>query len=132
MSILARFEVEHQDYILVAVVGNHNILVATIAVNGKLFRVVRVQAYDVAHVVMEFSGRFFLRHRVFGVLGIVGPWLGRMDALTRLNHVSHNGCIGVGTVLGGVVVGDPCPSIVVAGFYGPQLHVFDGEAYRSV
>ena len=128
MSILARFEVEHQDYILVAVVGNHNILVATAAANGKSPRVVRVQAADVAHVDMEFSGQFFWRHWVFGLLG---PWLGGMNALERLNHVDHNGRIDVGIVLGGVVVGKTRPRRVVAGFDGLQPRVFDEEACRS-
>ena len=110
-------------------VVNHNILVTTAAVNGKLPCVIHVQAADVAHVDMEFSGRFFWRHWVFGLLG---PWLGGTDTLARLNHVAHNGRISVGTVLGGVVVGEPRPSRVVAGFGGPQFLVFDGEACRIV
>ena len=60
--------------------------------------------------------------------GLLGPWLGGTDALARLNHVAHNGRIGVGIVLGSVVVGNPRPSRVVAGFNGPQPRVYDKEA----
>ena len=79
MSILAIRKRTSKDQIRVAVVRNHNILVATAAANGKAPGVVCVQVADVVHGPKSLwdgssGGCTGMDEEVFAFVGLLGFW----------------------------------------------------------
>lgn len=140
MRVFARAEGRIEDGVGVAVVGNHDVLIAAARTNREPTGVVCV----------EFADRFDADVNFVGALGwewqIGNGWsrsgrglgegldlgLGRANALAGLHHVAFDSFIGGWAVLAGVGVSEAMPSFVVAFFDGRQPVRLDGEASGCV
>ena len=116
------------DRIVVAVVGDHNVLVSAARDNGEASGVLCVKFTNRFYVHMKFIGldkwdgqkrRIVLCYRQDGGhLGLGELALSRAQALTGLLHVPAEGLGRVGTVFSSVLVGETRPWVLVAIFDG--------------
>ena len=111
------------DGVGVAVVGDHDVLIAAAGTDREASGVVYVQLFDGLDSDVDFVGtgrragclrqQREQQRRPGGRLG-----LGRPDALLRPQQVAFDGLIGVGVVFGNVGVGESGPCGVIAGLDG--------------
>ena len=124
------------DAVGIAVVGDHEVLVAAAGADSEASCVVCVERADRFHSDVELSGHggleMFLAggSRRGGEVGLAS--LGGMDALLVLCEVALDGLITGWEILGSIGVGESWPGGEVAGFDGGKPGGFDWEACGGV
>ena len=111
-----------EDYIGVAMVGDHKVLVAAAGADQKVACVVGVERADRLDPEVEIFRRVRLERVIDGggrqVKFIVACGLCGADALLGMHEVALDGFVSIWAIIGGIVVGQTRPGLVVDCFDG--------------
>ena len=122
MTVVVRFEGFDKDGIAVAVVSDHDVLVATAGACGEVTNVICIECADGLNRDMKLLGgsrRGCCRWcNAWGGDGRF--WFGGAEFLGGLGEMAFSGFSAVGAVSGSIGISEAWPAGIVAGFDGSQ------------
>ena len=132
VAVMARLEGFDKDGLAVTVVGQHDVLVATMGAGGEESHVVRVEFADGLDGDLQFmGGGQWSGRRGAGGRG-PGLGFGGADALSGLGEMTFDGVGAVRAVFCSISMGEYGPAGVVAGFDSGKPGGLDREACSSM